>query len=388
MNGSCSPSTTTNAWKHTSSDSIWGIPFEGLRNTYAGGGYLIQFERDLVSSHAIIDELEQSLWIDRRTRAVFVEFTLYNPNVNLFFNGIYLLEFPESAGVVTWVNLQVFRPFQALGAIGTYALLCYFIYIIFFLVSTGRMIYRIHKERCLFFKSTWNNIDLLCTILGFLGVVFWALRYAYANRALDKYYDNKLDFIQFQHIALWDNAFVVVMGVLVFIATIRILQILGYNRRMTQLIAVISGASKDLSGFAIVFGIIYSAYVVSGFLLFGKVSSSYRSIFVAFGSLTNSIIGKNHLDILRGSGGPSLGELYYLTYILIVILIMISMFAVILNLSISVVKQELQAEETVYGLTNVVTDSVKNVVGMFMNIQGSGQNENATNTKSGMFLVN
>lgn len=87
---------------------------EGQRNTYAGGGYMIKFEKDLVLSHQMIDELERTLWIDRRTRAVFVEFTLYNPNVNLFFNGIYLLEFPDSAGVVTWVNLQVFRPFQAL----------------------------------------------------------------------------------------------------------------------------------------------------------------------------------------------------------------------------------------------------------------------------------
>lgn len=134
------------------------MPMEGQRNTYAGGGYMIKFEKDLVLSHQMIDELERTLWIDRRTRAVFVEFTLYNPNVNLFFNGIYLLEFPDSAGVVTWVNLQVFRPFQALGAIGTYALLCYFIYIIFFLISSGRMIYQIYKQKCLFFKSTWNVV--------------------------------------------------------------------------------------------------------------------------------------------------------------------------------------------------------------------------------------
>ncbi|XP_062611722.1 uncharacterized protein LOC134273545 [Saccostrea cucullata] len=368
-NGSCGSSLTDRAWKYTSSGEVWGMPFEGLRNTYGGGGYMIQFEKDIVASHDIINELEQNLWIDRRTRSVFLEFTLYNPNVNLFFNGIYLVEFPESAGVVTWVNLQVFRPFQALGAIGTYALLCYFIYVIFLLISTGRMMFQIWKKRCNFFKDTWNIVDLVSTFLGVIAIAFWAVRYVYANKALDKYYDNKLDFIQFQHIAFWDNAFVVVIGILIFIATIRILQILGYNRRMTQLIAVISGASKDLSGFAIVFGIIYFAYVVAGYLLFGKISSSYRSLFVSFGSLLNSIIGKNHLDILRGAG-VALGEVYYFTYILIVILVLISMFAVILNISITVVKQEIQDGESIYGLTNVVSDSVKNIVGMFMNIGG------------------
>lgn len=58
------------------------------------------------------------------------------------------------------------------------------------------------------------------------------------------------------------------------------------------------------------------------------------------------------------------------------------MFAVILNLSISVVKQELQAEESVYGLTNVVADSVKNVVGMFVSTHGKDQY--TQNLKSGI----
>jgi polycystin 1L2 len=31
-----------------------------------------------------MSELEQDGWIDRYTRAVFVEFTVYNPGVNLF----------------------------------------------------------------------------------------------------------------------------------------------------------------------------------------------------------------------------------------------------------------------------------------------------------------
>jgi polycystin 1L2 len=382
LNGSCSSSSTDNAWKFSSPEDNWRMSFEGVRNTYNGGGYIIQFERDLASSENIINELEQNLWIDRQTRAVFLEFTLYNPNLNLFFNGIYLAEFPESAGVVTWVNLQVFRPFQTLGAIGTYALLCYFIYMIFFIISTCLLIFRIYKEGWRFLKNSWNIVDLLCSFLAILGIVFWSLRYAYANEALDRYYDNKLDFIQFQHIAFWDNAFAVVMGILVFIATIRILQILGYNRRMTQLIAVISGASKDLSGFAIVFGIIYFAYVMAGYLLFGKISTSYRSLFVAFGSLTNSIIGKNHLDILRGSGGVSFGELYYFTYIVIVILVLISMFAVILNISITVVKQEVQGEESIYGLTNVIADSVKDIVGIFAK---SGNKNKSTASEPGTY---
>ena len=32
----------------------------------------------------IIDEMKQNLWLDRGTRAVFIDFTVYNANINLF----------------------------------------------------------------------------------------------------------------------------------------------------------------------------------------------------------------------------------------------------------------------------------------------------------------
>ena len=32
----------------------------------------------------IIDEMKQNLWLDRGTRAVFIDFTVYNANINMF----------------------------------------------------------------------------------------------------------------------------------------------------------------------------------------------------------------------------------------------------------------------------------------------------------------
>jgi hypothetical protein len=47
-----------------------------------------------------MSELEQEGWIDRYTRAVFVEFTVYNPGVNLFAVSTMLAEFRPSQGIV------------------------------------------------------------------------------------------------------------------------------------------------------------------------------------------------------------------------------------------------------------------------------------------------
>jgi len=42
---------------------------------------------------AKLAEMASSDWLDIRTRAVFVEFTLYNANVNLYGSVIMLIEF-------------------------------------------------------------------------------------------------------------------------------------------------------------------------------------------------------------------------------------------------------------------------------------------------------
>ena len=45
-------------------------------------------------------------WI-RKTRALMVEFTLYNPNANLFSVFSLMLEYPASSGTLSYTRVQV-----------------------------------------------------------------------------------------------------------------------------------------------------------------------------------------------------------------------------------------------------------------------------------------
>jgi hypothetical protein len=51
-------------------------------NNYGGGGYVIDLNKGY--EREIIRELFDELWIDRATRAVFIDLTVYNANINLF----------------------------------------------------------------------------------------------------------------------------------------------------------------------------------------------------------------------------------------------------------------------------------------------------------------
>jgi hypothetical protein len=69
------------------------------------------------------DELAQTDWLDVRTRAVFVEFTLYNGNANLFASVIMLIEFLSTGGPVFTQEVKVFRLSSYVGPFGIIVIL-------------------------------------------------------------------------------------------------------------------------------------------------------------------------------------------------------------------------------------------------------------------------
>ena len=67
---------------------------------------------------AKLDELAANDWLDVRTRAVFVEFTLYNANVNLYGSVIMLIEFLSTGAPVISQEVKVFRLTSYIGPFG------------------------------------------------------------------------------------------------------------------------------------------------------------------------------------------------------------------------------------------------------------------------------
>jgi hypothetical protein len=56
----------------------------GIVGTYGGGGFVQDLDLSKNSSLAILQFLSDNVWLDRGTRAVMLDFTVYNANINLF----------------------------------------------------------------------------------------------------------------------------------------------------------------------------------------------------------------------------------------------------------------------------------------------------------------
>ena len=71
-----------------------------------------------------LKELESGRWIDRRTRAVVVEMTLFNPATNLFTGVNLLLEIPPSGGVTVSSHVTSVYLYRYITAWDNFILAC------------------------------------------------------------------------------------------------------------------------------------------------------------------------------------------------------------------------------------------------------------------------
>ena len=103
-----------------------------------------------------IEELNESKWLDLQTRAVFVELSLYNSNINLFTFLRMGVEFPEVGSTIVWKDFKTLRIYSYLGAMGAYVLICQLIALVVVIIFTVKTIIKLKKQKRAYFKDFWQ----------------------------------------------------------------------------------------------------------------------------------------------------------------------------------------------------------------------------------------
>ena len=94
------------AFQFRDSHTLEGSSISGQFYTYDGSGYLYQMRGDINFIQGNLSLLRQMNWVDEQTRAIFVEFSVYNPNINMVMVSTILLEFLSSGTILTTAAIQ------------------------------------------------------------------------------------------------------------------------------------------------------------------------------------------------------------------------------------------------------------------------------------------
>jgi polycystin 1L2 len=87
------------AFMYNDSDNLDTYAYVGEHATYGAGGYIYEFRGKMSDMQSNISLLQELSWLDMQTRAVIIQLSLYNPNVNLFVFVTILAEFMPTGGI-------------------------------------------------------------------------------------------------------------------------------------------------------------------------------------------------------------------------------------------------------------------------------------------------
>ncbi len=79
----CQNSCYKSEFKYTKAEELDSLPYTAKLDVYGGGGYVYRLNSPQAQIKKDLLELQQQHWINNHTRAVFLEFSVYNAQVTL-----------------------------------------------------------------------------------------------------------------------------------------------------------------------------------------------------------------------------------------------------------------------------------------------------------------
>ncbi|OWF47600.1 Polycystic kidney disease and receptor for egg jelly-related protein [Mizuhopecten yessoensis] len=351
-------------WVYQNSVKLKSAPYMGTISTYKGGGYVALFERNVTWTNRIIEKLKKDVWLDVYTRGVFLEFAVYNPNINLFSSAILLTEFVSSGGAVARIEFKVFRLLNYVGAFGILVVIFQVIYACFSLYFFIRCIKKVRKEKMKYFGRFWNLLEFILLCFCIAVIAMYAFKQILSELTMRALKDpDKADYVNFQSMAMYDELFGWMMACVVFLATVQFLKLLQFNKKMNMLGDTIKVATKDLKVFSIAFALYFFAFTACGHLLFGTSILAYASLLGSAESMFAFTLGTFDFAAMADVN-KVLGPLFFFTFVGVVYVGLMSMFFTIIGDAFTEVKANVEQGTNDYEIVGFMWKKIKGVLGL------------------------
>ncbi|KAK2489482.1 hypothetical protein MC885_011515 [Smutsia gigantea] len=327
------------AWIYTSEKDLNGSSHWGVIATYSGAGYYLDLSRTREETAAQVAHLKRNGWLDRGTRATFIDFSVYNANINLFCVIRLLVEFPATGGVISSWQFQPVKLIRYVTTFDFFLAACEIIFCFFILYYVVEEILEIRIHKLHYFRSFWNCLDVVIIVLSVAAIGINIHRTSNVETLL-QFLEDQNTFLNFEHLAYWQIQFNGIAAVIVFFVWIK-------------LSTTMSRCAKDLFGFAIMFFIIFLAYAQLAYLVFGTqvddFSTFQECIFTQFRIILGDI---NFAEIEEAN--RVLGPIYFTTFVFFMFFILLNMFLAIINDTYSEVKSDLAQQKTEMELSDLI----------------------------------
>uniref|UniRef100_A0A3P8P2Q7 Polycystic kidney disease 1 like 2a n=1 Tax=Astatotilapia calliptera TaxID=8154 RepID=A0A3P8P2Q7_ASTCA len=332
-------------WTYQTHSQLRAYPVWGELALYRGGGFSVELGPDLQTATSTLDYLFNNMWFDVYTRAIFVEFTVYNANVNLLCIVTLLLESPAVGAFQLNSEMQsvhLYLPGDGLHICIMTAEIIYMLFILYYMFNQGKLM---KQQRWLYFKNKWNLLELSIILLSWSAVAAFIQRTLITNRDIAYYQNHNDKFVSFYQTGTSESLFQYLMAFLVLLATVKLWHLLRLNPKMNMITAALQRAWTSISGLLLIIVIMLLAYSIACNVIYGWNLSSYKTFMDALMTLIGLQIGIFNYDEVLASN-PVLGGLLIGSCIVFVTF-------VVLNLLLSVILMAFNQEQKYHKVTKI-----------------------------------
>jgi len=338
---------TQDAWTWRSEEetgTAGPIPGKYSGTAYYGSGYTVNLPRNASEALATVEELKDLLWLDQGSRAMWVDFTAYNGNVNLFMSGRFFLEFPPTGGVMASYRFLTLKLIRYVTPYDYFLLAMEGLFIAFTVWYTIEEVRELKVHGWKTFKKPWEVLDWLILVLSYIAIAFNVFRHFFVIEKLATALAEDDDYANFDRLAYWQSVYNTMSAFMLFFIWIKTFNFLDFNYTMTLLSRTLSACVNDILGYLVMFGIVFIAYAQFGYLVFGPTTFGFHTFEDSTFSLLRIILGDFDFYALY-KANRAVGPIFFFTYVISVFFILFNVFLAIINDSYVEVKAELEHSE-------------------------------------------
>ncbi|RHY75965.1 hypothetical protein DYB30_013447 [Aphanomyces astaci] len=326
-------------WTEAVADTI-----DGLLGPIPGSGYVVDLPTNGTNAQNILQTLRANHFLDVATRAVVIEFAVFNPYLQLFDMVTGVVEFPPTGGTVATMRSSVLNVYGYGPSTGAkvffevalaLAVTCY----------AGEILVQVYRRPVMEYLSSsgWTqlhgvNIALFITVITLRLVAINAV-YGNNNTATINL-NTAAPTDLFRYLTSLAKMKDLERSINAVNATLMWLGLLKYTQ-----VRVLSQAMADLLSCVVLFFICLVGYAQAGFLAFSTTAPSFRTFGQSVVSVLEALTFRlDYAELVHANA--AIAPVYFVSFYIVLVLVVVNIFVAILQDAFTTVHKQQTALKT------------------------------------------
>jgi len=289
---------TYKSFQHMSASSLDNYPYMTGLNTYLGDGYVFNLTGSLNELQSNLTLLRKLNWIDRKTRAIFIQFLLFNPNINMFAYLNILFEILPSGNMINSIQIDTINLFSNTKSTSI-LLIVYFILICLMLIKEIPIM---NKMKWKYLIQFWKLVNLFIISFSIASFAVSFNFYYNQQKSLDLISQTQgYSYINFQGLTISNNLLIILLALSCFFSSIKFIRLFRFNKKILFFSKVFKKCLNNMTNFSFIFLVFLFAFIQIMYLSFNDQVKDFKSFTTSIMTVFNILITRCPIPFLNNN---------------------------------------------------------------------------------------